>query len=43
MGIVDIFITRQAAVYGLAQQGREVVLDVAPCPQIVKNGSYTIE
>ena len=37
MGIVDIFIASQAAVYRLAQQGREVVLDVAPGPRIVKN------
>ena len=36
MGIVDIFITRQSAVYRLTQQGREVVLDVAPGPRIVK-------
>ena len=43
MGIVDIFITSEAAVYRLAQQGRDVVLDVAPCPGIVKNGGDPIE
>ena len=43
MGIVDIFIASQSAVYRLTQQGREVVLDVAPCPRIVKHGGNTIE
>ena len=42
MGIVDIFIARQAAVYGLARQGRKVVLDVTPGPEIVNNERYTI-
>ena len=43
MGIVDIFITSEAAGYRLAQQRSEVVLDVAPCPGILKNGGDTIE
>ena len=41
--IVDIFITGKPAVYRSAQQRREVVLDVAPRPQVVKNGGHPIE
>ena len=43
MGIVDIFIASETAVYRLTQQGREVVLDVPPGPRIVKHEGHTIE
>ncbi len=43
MGIIDIFIASEAAVYGLTQQRSQAVLDVPPRPGIVKNGGYTIE